>query len=72
VRPLLIGGTRRRDFDGQQMAPAIDEQVAFAPPDVLARIIAFLRTTNRAGFDGLAVNDPLKQWPCLSTVSEQM
>src|SRR5438552_17316297 len=39
------------------MALGIDQQVALAPPDFFPGIVALLGATNRAGFDGLAVDN---------------
>src|SRR5579884_1066684 len=43
---LPIGAVGCGHFDGQQMPLSIDQEVSFAPANLLASIIAFLRSTN--------------------------
>ena len=54
---LLIGVVRTGDLDGQQMALRVHEQVPFPAPNFFPGVVAFLWATNRAGFDGLTVDD---------------
>src|SRR5579884_3100049 len=54
---LPIGAVGCGHFDGQQMPLSIDQEVSFAPANLLASIIAFLRSTNGTGFDRLAIDD---------------
>src|SRR5947207_1593628 len=51
-----VRGISPRHFHFHQVALGIDEQVPFAPPNLFSHIEAFLRSSHRTGFDGLAIN----------------
>src|SRR6266516_6649304 len=54
---LLVGPVGSQHFNGEQVALGVNEHMPLSAKDFFSGVVALLGTTNRAGFDGLAIDD---------------